>query len=109
MDGEFLNRTGIGPALNPLATAQWTPSEESIRALEEQVVDSIQESALPAAVKDAIADRRYDASRPYRQEVTVFMNKASVKQMERAMRGAARASATVTMLRRQLVLSYWTR
>lgn len=91
IDAEFLNRTGINPALNPLATALWNPSEDSVRALQQQVVDSIQESALPAAVKDAIADVGYDASRPYRQEVAQFINKASVKQMERAMRGAARA------------------
>lgn len=91
IDAEFLERTGIDPALNPLAGALWRPSDESIRALQEQVVESIQESALPAAVKDAIADMTYDASRPYRQEVAQFINKASVKQMERAMRGAARA------------------
>ena len=91
MDAEFLGRTRIDSELNPFATALWTPSDESIKALQQQVVDSIKESALPAVIKDAIADMSYDASRPYRQEVAQFIYKASAKQMERAMRGAARA------------------
>jgi predicted MPP superfamily phosphohydrolase len=91
IDAQFLSRTKIDSNMNPLASFLWNPSEDAITKLQQQVVDSIQESALPASIKDAIADIRYDASRPYRQEVAQFINTASVRQMERAMRGAARA------------------
>ena len=47
-------------------------------------------SALPAAVKDAVADRQYDRARPYYQELSTFIDTSSLYQLMQAIRGAAR-------------------
>jgi hypothetical protein len=91
MDSEFLNRTKIADTFNPLADFQWTPDTELVTRLQEDVDNSIQESALPSAVKDSIADKGYDIAQPYRQEVQQFLNQSTLRQMISAMRGAARA------------------
>lgn len=91
MDAQFLARTKIPGTFNPLAAFLWTPSKEAIEALQQSVTDSIQESALPASVKDAIADAGYDNAKPYRQEVNEFIARSTVQEMLQAMRGAARA------------------
>ena len=91
MDHEFLFRTQIAPDFNPLGQAQWNPGEESIARMKQEVADSIQESALPPEVKDAVADGSYDRSKPYHQEIAQFITKSSLAQMVQAMKGAARA------------------
>ena len=48
------------------------------------------ESALPASVKDAVADKQYDRARPYYQELGRFIETSSLYQLMQAIRGAAR-------------------
>lgn len=91
MDAEFLARTGIVDDFNPLGEFSWAPGAAAVERLQKEVVDSIQESALPTSVKDAIADRGYDCAKPYHQEVNRFIIKSSVQEMIQAMKGAARA------------------
>ena len=47
-------------------------------------------STLPAAVKDAAADRQYDRARPYYQDLRQFIDTSSLHQLMQAIRGAAR-------------------
>ena len=116
MNAEFLVRTGITADFSPLEHALWNPSEQSLSALKQEMSDSIAESALPIAVKDAIADIGYDRSRPYRQELAKFITQSSLRKMVETMRGAARAlrnsdhvSPETKMALLQEVLCCWER
>lgn len=91
MDAAFLVRTGIHPDLNPFASALWKPDERAITRMHQEVRDSIQESALPNDVKDAVADGTYDRGKPYHQEIAQFIDRSALDQMIQAMKGAARA------------------
>lgn len=90
MNSDFLTRTQINPDLNPFRNAKWTPDNNSLRQLKEEVKDGMTASALPAAVKDAVADRQYDRARPYYQELRQFIDTSSLHQLMQAIRGSAR-------------------
>jgi len=90
MNSEFLERTGIPCDFNPYQHALWSPNEESLKVMHEHVAACVAESALPAKVKDKIADSTYDCSRPYNQEIGKFISESSLWQMTQAMKGAAR-------------------
>lgn len=91
MNADFLKRTGIPKDFNPLKHALWTPKDDSLEKLKQEVDSSIYKSALPTAVKDAIADQSYDQAKPYNQAIATFINESSLIQMVQAMKGAARA------------------
>lgn len=91
MNSGFLERTGIPRDFNPYQNALWSPDEKSINEMHRQVADCVAESALPAKVKDGIADKMYDRSKPYSQELSKFINESTLRQMTQAMKGAARA------------------
>jgi len=91
MNEDFIARTGIARDFDLYKKAEWAPSSETISKLYESVQDNVQQSGMPKALKDAIADRTYDPSRPYRQEIAKFIRDSSLKQMIHAMQGAARA------------------
>ena len=90
MNSDFLTRTQIAPDLNPFEHAKWEPDQAALEQLKEEVRDSMTASALPAAVKDAVADRQYDRARPYYQELRQFIDTSSLLQLMQAIRGAAR-------------------
>ena len=90
MNGDFLMRTQIAPDLNPFGHAKWEPDHAALEQLEGEVRDSMTASALPAAVKDAVADSQYDRARPYYQELRRFIDTSSLRQLMQAIRGAAR-------------------
>ncbi|WP_347987733.1 metallophosphoesterase [Methylomonas sp. AM2-LC] len=91
MNADFLKRTSISADFNPLRHALWTPKNESLEKLKQEVELSMTESSLPSAIKDAIADHGYNRAKPYNQELATFINETSLKQMIHAMKGAARA------------------
>jgi predicted MPP superfamily phosphohydrolase len=91
MNAEFLNRTGIPAEFNPLKIAHWSPSDEVLERLQREVTESIAGSALPAEVKDALADSGYNRAKPYNQALAQFIEESSLRQMIQAMKGAARA------------------
>ena len=90
MNEDFLSRTGIPAEFNPLQDFQWNPDEKVLERLRAEVNSSVEESALPAVVKDAIADRHYDRSKPYDQQLAKFIGESTLRQMIHAMKGAAR-------------------
>ena len=91
MDVEFLTRTKIPNDFNPWVILKWNPSDEVIARMHQNVTNSIQESAMPSDVKDAVADGSYDRSKPYHQEVNEWIRTSSLDQMVQAMKAAARA------------------
>ena len=90
MNSDFLTRTQIDSDLNPFEHAKWAPDQASLEQLQEEVKKSMTSSALPAVVKDAIADRQYDRARPYYQDLRKFIETSSLNQLMQAIRGAAR-------------------
>ena len=65
--------------------------DDSLEKLKEEVDCSITKSALPAVIKDAIADQSYDQAKPYNQAIATFINESSLVQMVQAMKGAAQS------------------
>ena len=90
MNSDFLARTQIAPNLNPFGNAKWEPDHAALEHLKDEVRDGMTSSALPASVKDAVADRQYDRSRPYYQELREFIETSSLHQLMQGIRGAAR-------------------
>ena len=90
MNSDFLTRTQIASNLNPFGHATWSPDQAALKQLQDEVTNSMTESALPAAVKDAVADKQYDRARPYYQELGRFIETSSLHQLMQAIRGAAR-------------------
>jgi hypothetical protein len=91
MNAGVAQRLGIRPDLDPFESLRWEPSAESLDQAQQQMNDSIARSSLPAAVKDALADKHYDRSKPYNQELVRFITDSTLIQMVLAMKGAARA------------------
>ena len=90
MNGDFLARTQIAPNLNPFGSAKWEPDHAALEQLKDEVRESMTSSALPASVKDAVADRQYDRARPYYQDLREFIDTSSLYQLMQGIRGAAR-------------------
>ena len=90
MSIEFLERTKIAPGFQPLSTIRWTPSESALEELSKELDEGLQESSMPAEVKDALADASYSRARPYHQGVARFVERSSLVQLMQASRGAAR-------------------
>ena len=58
MNSDFLTRTRIASNLNPFGHATWSPDQAALKQLQDEVTNSMTQSALPAAVKDAVADKQ---------------------------------------------------
>lgn len=90
MNDEFTQRTGIPEIFNPLASIRWHPSEQALEALKKEVSEDSSMSAVPAAIRDAIADSGYDRVKPYKQELNNFITGASLSKIMLAAKGAGR-------------------
>src|SRR5207237_178690 len=88
---ELLTRTGLSESFDLLRGALWRPSAQSVSKLMQQLDESVAASSLPASVKDAIADERYDPAKPYNQALAHFITDSSLLKLVQTMRGAARA------------------
>jgi len=91
MNEEFIERTGIPESFNPLLTITWQPTIKSLEALRKEVSEDESMAAVPAVIKDAIADSSYDRHKPYNQELAKFISESSLQKMMLAVKGAARA------------------
>lgn len=90
MNEEFLDRAQIPSDFDPYSEARWSPDADAIAAYREAVNQGVQGSSLPEAVKDAMADTRYDRTKPYDQALATFFERASVRQLIKATKGASR-------------------
>lgn len=86
----FSDRSGISPKFNPYSSAEWRPSGSYLEEVSEEIEDEVKGSALPQEAKDAIADRTYDRSKAYRQEVQAFIKASTLPELVSACRGAAK-------------------
>lgn len=71
--------------------ARWAPSEDVIKQMTDEAVRGVESSNLPASVKDKYADRHYDRSRPYSQDVRRIFEERSYYEMLQTMKAASQA------------------
>ncbi len=90
LNEEFTKRSGIASDFNPYRAAEWRPSGKYLESVAEEVEDGAMNSALPQEAKDAIADRTYDRSKAYKQEVQAFIKESTLPELVSAARGAAK-------------------
>lgn len=84
-------KCGIPEGLNPYRFAQWNPSDALLVQMQNEINNGVIESNLPASVKDHYADRQYDRSRPYDQDIRSILAEYSYVYMVQAMIAGARA------------------
>lgn len=90
LNAGFSKRSGISPGFNPYDSCEWKPSGEFLESLAEEVEDEAKQSTLPQEAKDAIADRTYDRSKAYSQEVQKFIKESTLPELISAARGCAK-------------------
>ena len=82
---------GFNPDFNPYKHAIWTPTPENLELMQKEISEGVQESNLPAVVKDHYADHEYDRARPYYQEIKNILEEQSVLYMMQAAKAASKA------------------
>jgi len=84
-------KCGFPNDLNPYKFAQWNPSKEGLEKVQNELSDGVKESKLPDSVKDQYADRNYDNTRPYRQEIQNILQEYSLNTLLNLTTAGARA------------------
>lgn len=82
---------GFPANFNPYKFAKWESTPETQERMHKEIEEGINDSALPAEVKDRFADRYYDQSKPYDQSIKTALYNESFYLMLSAMKASARA------------------
>lgn len=82
---------GLPEQFNPYDKAAWNPTAETEEQMQKVIADGVQDSSLPAAIKDQFADRVYDRAKPYDQTISSLLVERSFTAMMRTMKSGARA------------------
>lgn len=85
------NKCGFPEGFNPYEFATWKPTLETEAQMEKIISNGVQESNLPATIKDQYADRTYDPMRPYDQSIASLLTEHSFNTMMQTMKAGARA------------------
>lgn len=85
------DKSGFPSDFNPYNFAKWKPSESSAARMNDEIVNGIRESNLPAKIKDQIADKYYDKKKPYNQDVREILSEHSFVMMAQCMTAASKA------------------
>lgn len=83
--------SGLPEDFLPYSKAQWKPSDNLIGKIKEDLEESVLNSNLPDFIKDRYADRSYDRSRPYRQQVIDVLEEYTMIFLMKAVSAGARA------------------
>lgn len=84
-------KCGLPDELNPYRFAQWNPTEATTEQMQKEINNGIQGSNFPDSVKDHYADRQYDRTRPYYQDIRNILDEYSYERMVHTMTAGARA------------------
>ncbi len=87
----FERRTGMDGDFDPYSAAKWSPNQQAIGRLKKHLREEAARSTLPVALKDQIADGRYDRSVPYNQNIRAFVRDSSLFECMQVLKAAARA------------------
>ena len=82
---------GLPADLNPYKLDVWKATPEAEAKMQEEVAKGIQESNLPAAIKDHYSDKSYDRSRPYNQDFANVLSEQRVASLFQIIKAASRA------------------
>lgn len=85
------NKFGFPDDFNPYKNALWTSSPEILEKMQKEINEGVQESNLPAFVKDHYADRSYDRARPYSQDIRNILEEHTFVYLVQTMRAASKA------------------
>lgn len=88
---DVFEKVGIPDDINPLAQAEWHPSKRQLEEMQEELNESVQQSKLPDIVKDQHADRTYDSSKPYNQDIVSILRDYSVFNLIQKIKATSRA------------------
>lgn len=83
--------TGLPESLDPYEHASWQPTPASLESLHDELNQGVSKSNLPDVVKDHFADKLYDPTRPYHQEISSILSEQNLVLMGCVMRAATRA------------------
>jgi hypothetical protein len=84
-------KCGLPDGFNPYRFAQWRPSAKMLVQMQNEFCDGVMHSNLPEVVKDRYADRQYDRSRPYNQEIQEIISEYSLLCLMQTLKAGARA------------------
>jgi len=85
------DKCGFPDELNPYQFAQWKPTPKAIEQMSEELKQGVLKSNLPDAVKDEYADKTYDSTQPYCQDIKSIISDYSFGSMSLVIRSSARA------------------
>lgn len=76
-------KIGLPQEMNPYKHVEWEPNEEEVKAIHEEIGESVIGSKLPIEVKDSYSDKNYDLRKPYNQTINkIFENYSVLKLMQ---------------------------
>ncbi len=84
-------KCGLPDGLNPYKFAKWRPSAATLDHMKNEMADGVKSSNLPASIKDDYADRLYDRTKPYDQDIRNILAEHSLVYMVQTMIASARA------------------
>ncbi|MGK5081320.1 metallophosphoesterase family protein [Janthinobacterium sp. HLX7-2] len=85
------NQCGLPFDVNPYRYSLWNSSEATREKMEKEIAEGVKESNLPVAIKDQYADKLYDKSKPYQQEIKNVLGAHNFSNMQSVMSAGARA------------------
>lgn len=88
---EFQNTTRIPIEFDPYVNALWNPGVDTVKQMRESLSNGLASSSLPQSVKDALADQNYSPAKPYRQDVSAFIDESTINKVLSAAQAASRA------------------
>ena len=76
----FEDRTGIPDDFTPFDVLRWEVPHDALIQIEKDINDTKMNSNLPVEVKDVMADKKFDRSKPYIQEIDNFISDSSLRE-----------------------------
>lgn len=85
------HKVGLPEASQLYDIAKWNPSEEVVESIRTELNDEVQQSNLPDFIKDKYADRGYDPSVPYDQDIANVLEDYSLRLLAHSINACSRA------------------
>lgn len=105
---------GLPEDWNPFQAATWNPSPNMEVQMQKVLDEGVRESNFPAAIKDQYADKTYDPSKPYDQDIPLFLAQSAYTSLaqvivagSRALRNSDYASTDIKQQLLEEILKGW--
>ena len=72
-------------------TAKWTPGNEEVEKMQNEISDGVLNSNLPITVKDQYADRSYNKARPLTQSINSILKEYSFLRLFKVLQASSKA------------------